>query len=109
MRHDTVKGVEEEVELIKAIEHEMKEIKKTNLALIELSELFGVYGRINRVTSLCEFGRRHLRSLTLRGANQLRMVEIDVLERTKQIEAMIEKSQQPEILNLWKSHRESVC
>jgi len=87
--------------LMVRIHKELELVREINGQERNLQNVIRLQASLTRILALCEFGREHLYSLTLRGVNRIRLTENEMNDVSQQVRKSLRHKSKKELLNIW--------
>lgn len=105
MIHDkrSVVGPGERTEdaLIITIHDELEKARKINRDECSIETLHHLYASFSTIKALCRFGKQQLYSMTVRGANHIRLTEQELATLEADVRQQLSEKNNEELLKFW--------
>jgi len=87
--------------LLVKIHKELEIVRQINREERTLQNVIKLQSSLTRMRALCEYGREHLYTLTLRGINRIRLTENEMTDVNQEVHESLRHKSKTELLNIW--------
>jgi len=87
--------------LMVRIHKELELVRQINAQERTLKNVIRLQTSVTRIRALCEYGREHLYTLTLRSVNRIRMTENEMNEVSLQVHNSLLENRKNDLLSIW--------